>query len=71
MGKIFIFDIDDTIIIHTPEYNDYYTPDKENKTLFELLNTLDTDSIYTYTNGTYGHGESVIKALNLISRFTQ
>ena len=45
MGKIFIFDIDDTIIIHTPEYNDYYTPDKENKTLFELKKTR---RFYTY-----------------------
>jgi len=65
MGKVFIFDIDDTIIIHTPEYNDYYTPDKKNKTLFKLLDNLNTDANYAYTNGTYEHGESVIKALNL------
>jgi FMN phosphatase YigB (HAD superfamily) len=65
MGKIFIFDIDDTIIIHTPEYNDYYTPDKNNKTLLELINTLDSEANYAYTNGTYEHGDSVMKALNL------
>jgi len=69
MGKIFIFDIDDTIIIHTPEYNDYYTPDAENKTLLELIETLDSEANYAYTNGTYEHGDSVLKALNIKNSF--
>jgi len=65
MGKIFVFDIDDTLIIHSPTAADYYKEDKKNTGLKKLMNGIGADRIYIYTNGTYSHGEGVINALNL------
>ena len=64
MGRVFIFDIDDTVIIHTKERNDYYTMDTQDS-LKNLLDTVDYNKIYIYTNGTYGHGKNVIQNLNI------
>ena len=65
MGKIFVFDIDDTLIIHSPTAADYYKEDKKNTGLKKLMNGIGAERIYIYTNGTYSHGEGVINALNL------
>ena len=65
MGKIFVFDIDDTLIIHSPTAADYYKEDKKNTGLKKLINGIGAERIYIYTNGTYSHGEGVINALNL------
>ena len=63
--QLFVFDIDDTLIIHTNEDTDIYT----NKNDFELRNLIQdsiSDHNYIYTNGTYGHADGVTKALNII-----
>ena len=44
MGRVFIFDIDDTVIIHTKERNDYYTMDTQDS-LKNLLDTVDYNKI--------------------------
>ena len=64
MKKLFIFDIDDTLIIHTNEDTNYY----QNRGDFELrklINNSISDHNYIYTNGTYGHAEGVTNALNI------
>ena len=63
MNKVFIFDIDDTLIIHTKEDNDYYNIDPGEE-IKQLIESLGTRHLYIYTNGTYGHGHQVIKNLN-------
>ena len=60
MGKILIFDIDDTLIMHTRQKNDYYNLNNNN-IINDLLNNIDHDKIYIYTNGTYGHGKMLQK----------
>lgn len=64
MGKILIFDIDDTLIMHTRQKNDYYNLNN-NDIINNLLNNINYDKIYIYTNGTYGHGKKVIDNLNI------
>ena len=61
---VFVFDIDDTIIMHTPEYNDYYDSNY-NLILSEILSEFKNIKLYAYTNGTYGHGKAVVDNLNL------
>ena len=56
--KLFIFDIDDTLIIHTNEDTDYYT-NKGDKHLRSLIQDSISDRNYVFTNGTYGHAEGV------------
>jgi len=65
MGKIFVFDIDDTLIIHSPGATDYYKQDKKNTILRDLIRGTGANRNYIYTNGTYSHGENVVRALNL------
>jgi HAD superfamily hydrolase (TIGR01509 family) len=62
--RVYIFDIDDTLIIHTPDRIDYYHAENDG-TLQKLIQGLDKSGVYIYTNGTYGHGLGVIKNLNL------
>tara|TARA_B100001094_G_C18146959_1_gene781346 strand:- start:150 stop:629 length:480 start_codon:yes stop_codon:yes gene_type:complete len=62
--RVYIFDIDDTLITHTKDNNDYYKMENDS-TLKNLIKSLNTDGLYIYTNGTYGHGVSVIKNLQL------
>ena len=64
MNKILIFDIDDTLILHTKDRNDYYKMDS-GETLKDLIEQSSYDKIYIYTNGTYGHGYNVSKNLKL------
>lgn len=62
--RVYIFDIDDTLIIHTPDKIDYYEM-KNDLTLQKLLRPLRKSGVYIYTNGTYGHGIGVVKNLKL------
>tara|TARA_B100001094_G_C18146151_1_gene780824 strand:+ start:463 stop:933 length:471 start_codon:yes stop_codon:yes gene_type:complete len=62
--KLFIYDIDDTLIIHINENTNYY----KNRGDIELRNLIEnsiSDHNYIYTNGTYGHAEGVTQALNI------
>ena len=62
--KLFVFDIDDTLIIHTPHGTDYYR-NRGDTNLQSLIRGSVSDVNYIYTNGTYGHAENVLQALNL------
>ena len=62
--NVFVFDIDDTIIMHTKEFNDYYDSN-ENKILSEILSDFKNIKSYAYTNGTYSHGKAVVDNLHL------
>ena len=64
MNKILIFDIDDTLIMHTKDRHDYYTMNS-GETFKKLLNEIKYDKLYIYTNGTYSHGYNVTKNLKL------
>tara|TARA_B100000575_G_scaffold110656_1_gene88099 strand:- start:1714 stop:2202 length:489 start_codon:yes stop_codon:yes gene_type:complete len=64
MNKILIFDIDDTLIMHTKDRHDYYTMNS-GETLKQLLDQIKYDKIYIYTNGTYSHGYNVTKNLKI------
>ena len=66
--KLFIFDIDDTLIIHTNEDTNYYT-NKGDKHLRSLIQDSISDHNYVFTNGTYGHAEGVTDALNIRDQF--
>ena len=62
----FIFDVDDTFIIHNKENNDYYDT-YNNGELKRLLKSIDIQNIYIYTNGTYSHGKNIVDNLLLDS----
>ena len=61
---IFVFDIDDTIVLHTKEGNDYYNSNG-NTTLRDLLSEFENLKYYIYTNGTFGHGKAIVDNLDL------
>ena len=61
---VFVFDIDDTIVLHTKEDNDYYTTNS-NTTLRNLLSEYKNLKCYIYTNGTFGHGKAIVDNLDL------
>tara|TARA_Y100000996_G_scaffold413700_1_gene402582 strand:- start:1449 stop:1928 length:480 start_codon:yes stop_codon:yes gene_type:complete len=61
---VFVFDIDDTIVMHTRENNDYYNSNG-NTTLRNLLSEFENLKCYIYTNGTFGHGKAIVDNLNL------
>ena len=48
--KVLIFDIDNTIIIHTNANNNFYSKNN-NSTLSNLLSKMKNKKIYIYTNG--------------------
>ena len=50
--RVYIFDIDDTLITHTKDNNDYYEMENDS-TLKNLIDSLKKDGLYIYTNGTY------------------
>ena len=62
--RVYIFDNDDTLIIHTQDQNDYYKMDNDG-TLEGLIQHLEKDGVYIYTNGTYGHGVGVVENLKI------
>jgi len=64
MNTIFVFDIDDTLVLHTKDNNHYYQS-SENKELRKLLDECPSSYNYIYTNGTNSHGEGVTKGLHI------
>jgi FMN phosphatase YigB (HAD superfamily) len=68
MNEIYIFDLDDTIVIHENNTVNY---DKMNpdETLHNLIKKLDTKELYIYTNGTYDHAELCLKKIKLFNIF--
>jgi putative hydrolase of the HAD superfamily len=59
--KIYVFDIDDTLVIHKNNTVDYDSM-KPNDFLLTCMEVLDSPK-YIYTNGTYGHAEEVINRI--------
>ena len=67
--KIFIFDLDDTIIYY-PNNIVNYDNIKSDLNLYYLLDNLNSTKII-YTNGTYGHAEEVLKKIKLNNLFNK
>ena len=67
--KIFIFDLDDTIIYY-PNNIVNYDNIKSDLNLYYLLDNLNSTKII-YTNGTYGHAEEVLKKMKLNNLFNK
>jgi len=67
--KVFIFDLDDTIIYY-PNNIVNYDNIKFDPNLFNLLEKLNSTKII-YTNGTYGHAEVVLNNMKLNSLFNK
>ena len=65
MKKVLVFDIDDTLILHTNERINHYNHPNRNTYLKDLIEELKYDKVYIYTNGTYGHGRAVVDNLYL------
>ena len=61
----FIFDLDDTIIIHPPNPDKMYNI-KSDKCLINLFKSLKYKS-YIFTNGTYGHADIVLDKMKLLN----
>ena len=70
MKKIYIFDLDDTILMHnifkgrSLDYNKIQYNHKIDTYLSSLNGTK-----YIYTNGTYGHADKVLKQMKLCYHF--
>tara|TARA_B100000029_G_C17427113_1_gene906496 strand:- start:287 stop:766 length:480 start_codon:yes stop_codon:yes gene_type:complete len=62
--KVYIFDIDDTVIIHTRNKYNIYNMNSDTE-LKKLINTSDQIETYIYTNGTYGHAYGVLDNLDM------
>ena len=67
--KVYIFDLDDTIIYY-PNNIVNYNNIKFDNNLFNLLNNLKHPKII-YTNGTYGHAEEVLNNMKLNNIFNK
>jgi FMN phosphatase YigB (HAD superfamily) len=67
---IYIFDVDDTLIFHNKDHHNYYTMETPDD-FKNLLEQIPSDYNFIYTNGTYGHGDSVIKNMNLQGNITK
>ena len=61
--KIFVFDVDNTLIIHTNKNIDFYK--KSDSKISTMISNTGVDAVYIYTNGTFGHGEKVTESLNI------
>ena len=61
---VFIFDVDDTLILHNNENNNYYET-LNNGELKKLIENIKYEKLYIYTNGTYFHGENIVRNLLL------
>ena len=68
MNKIYVFDLDDTLVIHRNHKVDYDHM-KYDETLDKLLKDLGKDNKFIYTNGTYDHAEICLEKIGLKSRF--
>ena len=67
--KVFIFDLDDTIIYY-PFGEVNYDKISFDYNLFKLLNDLNYPKII-YTNGTYGHAEDILNNMKLTNSFNK
>jgi FMN phosphatase YigB (HAD superfamily) len=67
--KIFIFDLDDTIIYHSFGIVDYRNI-RIDENLSIILNNLNYPK-FIYSNGTIGHVKEVLKNMNLTNIFTK
>ena len=67
--KVFIFDLDDTIIYYPMGIVDYNKISFDSN-LSNLLNNLNHPKII-YTNGTYGHAEEILKNMKLSNIFNK
>ena len=65
--KIFIFDLDDTIIYYPFGIVDYKNI-RIDENLSRILNNLKSPK-YIYSNGTYGHVEEILYKMNLTHMF--
>ena len=63
-GTIYVMDVDDTIILHTKVIHDIYNMNNDTE-LLDMINSLDSQGFYLYTNGTYSHGHNVSENLQL------
>ena len=63
--KILVFDIDNTLIIHSNNSKSYYEKGCVTSNFRVLLESKNFERIYIYTNGTYGHGEAIVKHLGI------
>ena len=61
----FIFDLDDTIIVHPPGHEEMYDI-RPDPCLINLFNRLPYKS-FIFTNGTHGHAELVIEKMQIFS----
>lgn len=68
MDNIYIFDLDDTLVIHKNNKVNYKKM-KEDKNLNELLNKLGKDNKFIFTNGTYSHAELCLEKTGLKNYF--
>ena len=53
--KIFVFDVDNTLILHTNQNIDFYK--KGNSKISKLILNTNVDAVYIYTNGTFRVGK--------------
>ena len=68
MKNIYVFDLDDTIIMHK-KYNPLqYDKIQYNHKIDQFLSRLDGPK-YIYTNGTYGHADKVLSKMNISNHF--
>lgn len=66
----YIFDLDDTLLIHNNGKNLNYKMIKPDNRLNNLLNNCNGEC-YIYTNGTGGHALECIERMNIKSNFTK
>jgi FMN phosphatase YigB (HAD superfamily) len=64
----YVFDLDDTLIIHQKGVNLDYNMIKIDKLLKQLLDNCNNEC-YIYTNGTFGHALAVIKKMDIKQNF--
>lgn len=62
--KIYVYDVDDTLVHHTKDNIDYYKV-KTPPHLADLIKNSYADHHFIYTNGTYGHGDKIVKNLKI------
>ena len=64
----YVFDLDDTLIIHKKGVKLNYNDIKVDETLKKLLDNCGCEC-YIYTNGTFGHAHAVIRKMNINKNF--
>jgi FMN phosphatase YigB (HAD superfamily) len=64
----YVFDLDDTLIVHQRNVKINYDTIQEDSGLKALLDNCKGEC-YIYTNGTFGHAHTVLKKMNIINNF--